>query len=155
MTKTSFTTWVECCLQIHTSHISWFDPNIWDEIMVWQPTPSSFPSEYITSLLLFLSTATWILPLITMLSIREVRWLNIYHFGCHPGVRKEKEVSWLNLSQTPKAANCTDYNLPFNRGLCTYILCRWRLTGTNSSVFSPLLPLDLKEEPGNKMFKES
>lgn len=48
-----------------------------------------------------------------------------------------------------------EYTLPFNRGLCTCILCRWRFIGTNSSVFSPLLQLDLKEDPGKQKFKES
>lgn len=46
-----------------------------------------------------------------------------------------------------------NYALPFNRGLCTCILCRWRFIGMNSNVFSPLLQLDLKEEPEKKSLK--
>lgn len=48
-----------------------------------------------------------------------------------------------------------EYALPFNRGLCTCILCKWRFIGMNSNVFSPLLQLDLKEEPEKQKFKES
>lgn len=48
-----------------------------------------------------------------------------------------------------------EHTLPFNRGLCTCILCRWRFIGMNSNVFSPLLQLDLKEEPEKQEFKES